>query len=82
MPTPSKYAQARRAAQVPTQRLVVNLEKDQIDRIDLWGVSNRKLSRSEAVRDLIDQGLKSASGTDCPAPADFDKSAENIFQSE
>lgn len=63
MPTPSKYAQARRASQFPTQRLVVNLQKDEVDRIDRWGVSNRKLSRSEAVRDLIDQGLKNSLGT-------------------
>ena len=70
MKAASAYAEARRTRQAP-QRLVVNLPKAEMARIDHWGVENGKSSRTEAVRDLINRGLQAAVGTGFLANPDF-----------
>lgn len=51
------YAAARRAKEKP-QRLVVTLPKDDVARIDEWGIAAGKSCRSEAVRALLNKSLE------------------------
>ena len=52
------FVEARRSSQASQKRLVVNLPTAEVARIDQWGVLNGKSSRTEAVRELLDLGLK------------------------
>ncbi len=39
-------------------KLIINLPKDQLKRVDEWGMSNGMQSRTAAVRELLNAGLK------------------------
>jgi len=56
----SAFSQARRSQQ-DLQVMVVKLPKSELERIDQWGVTSGKASRTATVRELIAKGLAAAS---------------------
>ncbi len=56
MVKPTPYAAARREREKP-QRLVVALPQADLVRIDNWGITAGKTSRSDAVRELLNKSL-------------------------
>lgn len=53
----SVYAENRQKKIRPRQRLIIELENEFVDRIDYYGAETGRVSRSEALRALINAGL-------------------------
>ena len=55
MGTPYRQARTREGAQV---RVVIQMPKEEVEAIDLWGVPAGMPSRTAAVRQLLKSGLR------------------------
>lgn len=58
MGTPYKQARTAEGRQV---RVVIQMPKDEVEAIDLWGVPAGMPSRNAAVRQLVKDGLRTVS---------------------